>query len=348
MIIALIICVLPLLPSVLSQSGTARFNHVGLFSDDGPTMEIIEARTFCMEHFPKILCYADSNKIVVYGRNMLNSFIQSLSPEYLFITGDYNTAYLDAEHFGNLHLYLLPFYLLGGIYLGKKILNGKAETFEILLLCGIVISTLPAVLTHGPQMVRISSLLPFLIFLTTYGIAYSVELFNLSRQENFYIHTHTILAVVFGLLFLFNYIGISIPKNDVLYYSHIYRLMDYLGTVDEEIPIYVHKIPEAVTFYSYVNAVSPKEYQRIVTYPPLDAKGFSHANHFKNIYFTDKNYDELMCTLSSRKALFVESEELDKNVKPIKIIYSSNAVHTMFFIYTLSSFPEPNCKEFRR
>ena len=123
--LSLFIITLPLMPSLLTGSGTARFNHVGIFSDDGPTMEVIEARTFCMENFPKFLCYALSNKVVVYGRNMLTSFLESLSPEYLFINGDDKTTYLDAEHFGNIHMYLLPFYIIGGIYLIKRSLKTK-------------------------------------------------------------------------------------------------------------------------------------------------------------------------------------------------------------------------------
>lgn len=346
--IALLITVLPLFPSLLSKQGTARFEQVGLLSDDGPVMEIIEARTFCMESFPKILCYVDSNKLLVYGRNMLNSFVQTISPDYLFINGDAHTAYLDAEHFGNLHYYLLPFYLLGLAILIKRIFTNQQENAELLILSGFLISTIPAVLTHGPHLVRISSLLPFLLIICIFGIAFIEELIKKAPWRNLYQPIHVLVAIAFGYIFLFNYVGISIPKNEVAFLSHTYGLVEYLDTLPHDKPVYVYKVPEIVTFYAYVNSVSPESYHKIAQYPAPDALGFSHASSYLNIHYSDKNHDELICTTKDTHALFVAQELLDPIIKPIKIIYSSNKVHAMYYIYDLFSLPQPNCDEFKK
>lgn len=346
--IALLITVIPLFPSLLSQQGTARFEQVGLLSDDGPVMEIIEARTFCMDHFPRILCYADSNKLLVYGRNMLNSFVQTISPEYLFINGDDHTAYLDAEHFGNLHYYLLPFYILGLAIMLRRIFVHQHERAELIILCGFLISTLPAVLTHGPHLVRISSLLPFLILITVFGIAFTEDLIKKTPWTRLYQTFHIFTAIAFGFIFLFNYVGISIPKNDVSFLSHTYRLVEYLDTLPHDKPVYVYKIPEIVTFYAYVNSVSPESYHKLAKYPAADVQGFSHANSYLNIHYSEKNHDELICTTKDTHALFVAHEGLDATVKPVKIIYSSSKVHKMYYIYDLFSLPQPNCDEFKK
>ena len=343
--IALLITILPLLPSLFTHQGMARFEHVGLFADDGPVMEIVEARTFCTQHFPRILCYADSNKILVYGRNMLNSFVQTISPDYLFINGDNNTVYLDAEHFGNLHYYLLPFYLLGLVYLISTLYSSKKKTFELLILVGFLISTIPAVLTHGPQLVRTSSLLPFLILITTFGIAYGEEFITKSSLKKLYQPLHTITAISFGYIFLFNYIGISIPKNDVQFYSHIPPLMKYLHTIDSKTPIHINKLPEAVMFYAYVNKVSPTDYQKNARYPEVDARGFSHAHSLNNIHYTPLDYQHIVCEKPGEEGIYVATESLSESINPKKMIYSANKVHTLFYVYDILSLPKPDCSE---
>ena len=347
LIIVFLIVVTPLLPTLFSHQGTARLEQIGIFSDDGVAMEINEARTFCLDHFSRPLCYGLSNKPLVYTRQMLFDFVRTLSPEYLFISGDTNTRYLDVDNFGNFHVYLLPFYVLGIVYLGRKCVTRTIGNFESLVLTGFIISPLPGMLTHGPQMIRISSLLPFLVIMTCYGIAYSAEYFKTRILRKVYITAHTFLAVIFGCIFCWSYIGISVPKNDVFYQTHIVKLMEYLRTVDPQTQVYIHQLPEAITYYAYVNAVDPGFYQKEIVYPSSDIFGFAHATDLNNIHQTSKNYDEILCTTSDHEVLFVAHENIDDAIKPLKIIHSSSGVHHMYFIYDLFLFPQPNCEEFK-
>jgi 4-amino-4-deoxy-L-arabinose transferase-like glycosyltransferase len=84
-LVSFIVITVPFYPTFLSKAGTARLTQVGLFSNPGIPMEIIQDRTYCTENLPKFVCYGLYEKPVIYTREFLDSFSKTFSLNYLFL-----------------------------------------------------------------------------------------------------------------------------------------------------------------------------------------------------------------------------------------------------------------------
>ncbi len=343
--IVFLLTIAPLLPVVFSKTGTARFNQIGLLSESGIPLEVNESRTYCDEDLPKLPCYLNSNKPVVYTRTLFNRFIETFSISYLFLQGEKDLKFLSVDNFGLLPVFAIPFYLAGLLYLSQRFLSKKCTAFDIFLLVGLVVTALPSTLAGSPQRVRLSPLFPFLLIIVAYGISEIEKIFQTERYKNYFNIFLFVIFILFGIVFLLNYLTIHLKKHDLVFGSYLSPLTKYLHTLDKNTQIYVKPQTEFLTYYAYYNAIDPSLFQTKTKWYQPDSIGFQHPTDFKNIHVKDMHQDLLFCLAkkTNTKIVLVTNENITDAVGEkalLKEIGSYDGVYTNSFAYDITAMPK--------
>ncbi len=168
-VVSLVLILLPLLPALFSQGGTARFQQVSFLNDTGVNSKVQEMHNYC---FMKLgnksplaskICRKVLNKPLWLLMTFLDQYSQLVLPTFNFVTGE-PLKYLSNPDFGQFFIILIPLYFLGLLRLTRS--NSMIKTLVIGLL---LIAPLPSALTGEPQIVRASALIIPLILLMTLG-----------------------------------------------------------------------------------------------------------------------------------------------------------------------------------
>jgi hypothetical protein len=350
LLIGFLIVVLPLIFSTFSGQGTARLNQIGSTPSLGIVLEINESRTFCGQALPRLLCYANFNKALSYSKIYLTRYINTLSPDYLFLSGDKDSEFVNVDNFGLFPFILLPFYLLGLIYLWTRIAGRKLAKNELFLIIGLLITPLPALLVDVPQKVRLSALLPFLLIVILYGISYVGD--NLKKLINKKIYYSGLIAflIISNIIFMINFLTVHIYKNEIVYGTYIPKLMKYLKQQDKKTQIYIQSIAEAIEFYAFINKVDPSIYQHLVNLEKPNEIGYAFAKDLENIHTTHNNISEVYC-MSKRDnvhSLYITNEDFQEKFGGVnKIISTENGALKFMFVYDLNKIKSQNidCKQ---
>lgn len=347
--ISFIIIVSPLILKTFSKQETARFNQAGHNTNIGLALDINEKRAFCSQKLSKLLCYANSNKLLSRTRTYLFRYLNIFSPDYLFLTGDKNNKYLNVDNFGLFSILLLPFYFIGLIYLSNRIIKHKLSKKELFIIMGLIITPLPSLLVGDPQKVRLSALFPFCLILIMFGFSQIDNFIKKVVIKKIYYCGIIIFFVIFTLSFIINFFSIHVHKYEIAYGTYIPKLMKYLGQQDKKTSIYIRSIPEGIMYYAYVNKVNPLIYQKVVIRNKPDEIGFSHPTDLENIHITEKDIYKVYCEAKrdNIKTLYVETENhLEISDKNKKIIKSENGVDTLGIVYNINEiiFEDIDCK----
>jgi len=175
----LFLLALPMILSTLKGESGYRFSYINIFTD--PTtgqqidrdrelvaVQVLGAKTLALE--TPLLAKTYYNKPLSWGKTFLKNYFSSFSTEFLFLKGDQNLRH----SFSEVGLLLYPEALL--ILLGLvKILSSKPKKKEKLLLGLLLLAPIPFSLTRdspGPHASRLIIILPLLIILEIYGLAY--------------------------------------------------------------------------------------------------------------------------------------------------------------------------------
>lgn len=349
LLVSFFIVILPIFSTLITPSGVARLQQTRYNTNEGIVLNVDENRTYCSQELPKLLCYSNANKIMSYFGIYLSRYINTYSPDYLFINGDQNLKYLNVDNFGLFYIILLPFYLIGMAYLWNKLVNHKLTKYEFLLIIGLFISPIPSVLAGDPQKVRLSALLPFIVILILYGLSAVENYLKTKINKNYFRLSLVGLLIIFNFYFMVNYLTVNIKKYQFQYGSYIPSLMKYLSEQDKNTQIYISSFTEAIEYYAFMNKVDPIIYQKQVVLAKPDAIGFAHATDLENIHTTSENINKIYCQskINNTHSLFVTPENLQGSLgKAKKIIFSPDQVLTILFIYDVNDIVGTNidCK----
>lgn len=324
---------------VLSRSGTgnARIGQAVTSSMQGVVMTIDDDRSICAKSLPKVFCYLNSNKIKAYGETLLHGYAEVLSPPYLFVTGDAHEEYVNVDRHGLLDITILPFYLLGIIYLMGRFLTRTLNKYELFVILGLLLTPLPTLIFGVLQKVRLSALFPFVLITCMYGAQYLLTALRIVWQRKAVAVIFTTLILITTGFFMIDFLAIHVQKYEITFQTPIAKLMKYLGAQDKKVPVYIRTINEAIVLYAYYNAVDPQFFQSNVVRPPADSGGFSHATVLGNVHRTEMNIDEIYCkSKNTPHFLYATNADLMKLglvKKPTEIIYSRDKVHDLYYIY---------------
>jgi len=302
-----LIIVSPIMQQIFGKSGSARFNQISMFSDEGINSTILEQHNFCFLSQPKFLpkvCRLIYNKPFLYVETFTKNYLTFIFPSFLFINGD-KLEYLNNPGFGEFYLFLAPFYLIG-VYEWFKKTGYKANLIKICFL----ISPIPSALAGYPQIVRGSALLPFIILFISFGI---FEVFSLIKNRYFKIMFY--LLIIFLLLISFirfyvSYTYIYPGKYETAFYPLSDKLVAFLDNQESNYDmIYFDKnsFPDAHILISFYQKIDPLWYQENILRPiNKDGFGFSHPTKLGKYEFGENIVDNFICmTDDKRKILYI-------------------------------------------
>ncbi|MEN8252947.1 MAG: glycosyltransferase family 39 protein [Patescibacteria group bacterium] len=327
-LISLLTClvfILPILPQMLGNSGTARFSQVGILNNPGIVDGINDRRSFCYLTGPKYLpkiCKFIYNKPIAYSEIFIKSYLQTLSPEFLFFKGD-SHIYLNNPDFAEFYIILLPFYLLG-IYTAFK----NRDLASKLILSIFFIAPIPAALVGEAQIVRASILILPATYLSSLGITQAFSLIkNKILFKKIFSLSLTAIFIFLTTSYLINTYYVYPQKYD----ENFYRLAKELVFEVEKIKnnydlIYVSdKFADAHILFSFYGQYDPSWYQENILRKDEDSFGFSHAQTLGKIEFGSESPEALLCQ-TDKKILYI-SENRKESGGLLKEFKSFSGVH---------------------
>lgn len=325
---------LPLLSLSFGDQGTARLKQIGIFSDQGIDAYVQEQQNFCFKHIPSRVCRIIWNKPTVITETIVRRYVASYAPSFLFLTGDKELPYLNVSGYGQFYLILLPFFILGGIYV---VMTDTLDTkTKWMILLGLLISPLPAALAGDAQKVRLSAMVPFMIILITYGCEYLYKLMRTKKNTLLHLSMFAVVSIIFLFQtgsFLSDYFFVHVDKNDFAYDTHVMKLFEYLNKQDKRVTINIDpSFSDPIMYYAYTAKIDPTHYQKDTVYQQVEDSGFQHAISLDNMRVTNEDYRGKACTL------FVTHRNLGLGKNAVRqTIQTTNGVHTLFFVYSLDA-----------
>ncbi len=310
------LCILPLIPFVLSPQAKLRFNEVTIFNNHDP---VIEANTRIELNHHAFWSRLLHNRRVLFALDFLAHYTDHFKPDFLFFSGDVNPR-LSVRDIGEMYLIEFPFLILGLYYLFRH-----RYSFRYLFVGWILLAIIPAaVARETPHALRILQVLPVPQILVALGLLHTIRLFPKTKY---------LLAIAY-LFFFSSYLE--------LYYAHYAKrwshswqygyqqLVSYLQTVASVYDrIYVtDSLGRPHTYILYYSQYDPESYWQTRD-AGGDAFGFTYTNSFGKYYFTPpttpppgENWLQVTTELSPQQAPLHTIYDL--NHQPIFVISTIN------------------------
>lgn len=337
------VLVLPLFHPEIATSGVARFNQVGILADEGLVMAINQNRTFCTARLPKFVCYGLWNKPFYIGKELIQRFVATYSPQFLFTSGNKQLRYQSVEDFGQFYLILLPLLFLGIVgALFKVETQRTANNTRIFVLLGLLIAPISCILTGQPQMVRLSPLLPFLILTMVLGLQVIWQFLPRVNWQKIIGGGLTLLFIFSSLPFLVNFYTIHTVKYDEAYQSYLPELFEILDSYPKQISIYIRPFfSDPIMAYAYYNQIDPDHYQKNVQLGKEEDSGFQHAVGLDNLKVSEEPMVNSGCRAVREKqeAYYVTNEEFkNPTIEYLHRIASENGAMHYAYIYDAAGY----------
>jgi 4-amino-4-deoxy-L-arabinose transferase-like glycosyltransferase len=174
----------------ISLGSNDRFSTINiLHSDELETATQIDSSKRDFINLPKEITYIFHNKFIETGTLLMKNYLDYLSPNFLFISGDRNPRHNPA---GMGQLYWINLILL--VFAFRNIFRSPTKP-KILLISWILLSPIAGSLIANAHALRSSFMMPPLLILSALGIT---EVLKLNGRLQLY--RKTILLIIFSLL----------------------------------------------------------------------------------------------------------------------------------------------------
>ncbi len=291
------------------SANAIKLSGISIFSDPSILHEKVELSLSAHNKPPDLITKVLHNKLVFVGERFLHNFLNSYSPEFLFIKGGDNKAH-NISNFGNMYLIEAPFLFLGIIWL----LVSRKKTETKLILLWLFIAPIAASITKdAPHSARMLSVFPALTIATGLGFYLALKnIFKLNIRK--YVISIIILAFVFNIFIYLDRYHIHFPRDEADNWGISYKQL--LSVLNEE--RYRHKkiIFARTEFSHYIfllfySKYDPQRYQNTVQrYPPTHDK-FLHVKNYSRFEFRDIVWSK---DLHLENALLID---FSKDIPPI-------------------------------
>lgn len=196
------------LSQLLYGGSESRFFSINIFSDETVQRNIITKVNSDRERsdLPKIVIPYLHNKYFEYGGLLVNSYINSFSPQFLFISGDGNPRHNPGESGG--------FYLIEMVSILAGLISAylKSKRIFYMLLMWVVVGPLGTALLGVPHFLRSSFMLVPLIIFSAVGF-YNLWI-NQSRLK-IVLRSVIVFGIVLGMYsFLIYLFAVSANKSE--------------------------------------------------------------------------------------------------------------------------------------
>ncbi|MCJ7804133.1 glycosyltransferase family 39 protein [Patescibacteria group bacterium] len=196
-VLAFLIMSLPMIYASVFTGGQQRFSEVSLFKDDKIIDKIVTKRQADLR-LPLSGRFFH-NKGEAYFNKLASNYLESFSPQFLFLAGDLNFRHSSGGN-GELYLICLPFFLIGLFAFLKE--RKRYQKFLIYLM---LIAPLPATITRDSQhAIRLLFLMPIVLMISAFGLSGFINWLNKQfKRKLLRILIYVFLLMIFVLNFTF-------------------------------------------------------------------------------------------------------------------------------------------------
>lgn len=313
------VLLLPLLMSFLSPVGASRFTGVSFLSQSGPEQRAIELRN---EHKDtnNIFVRLIHNRVVTYGLQFAQNYIDHFNGNFLFISGDVIQR-SKVPAMGQMYIYDFLLIIIGLMMIIKKLSRSK-----IFLLIWLLVAPVAAALTfQTPHALRAQNMIIPLTIISAYGLISLLE----------WVKNNKIISILFNcfivsLLFcsVVNYLQkyyVEYPKVYPSAWEYGFKdLVNYLepaaGNYNR---IYVtDRYDQPYVLFLFYLKYPPSQFQKEAVLTYRDKYNFSTVRDFANYHFEAINWNNLKD--QSNILVVGTSEEIPESANIIKTIYFPN------------------------
>ena len=279
------------------------------------------------------LCRLQYNKVTKPVLLAISSFIQHLSPDFLFFSGD-TAAGRNPTNSGQFAVFLFPLWMIGIFVLfreGKKNLE---------LSVGYLVALLPSTLSGNPHSIRLSILIPFAVGVILHGFVFLSKHY---KQPKYLTSLLVVALLVFTGLFTVRYATdtFATHESSSTYLSHAKRisLLSYEYIQKGYIVYADHDLfPEPHIYYAYWNRIDPAITQRSLGEVYTESEGFARPKQFgETMFFEAGNIRALTCDSAYTTPTIFISNDPPEKIEPIHSIKENTNTHTFAFVYDMET-----------
>ena len=289
--------------SVFSANKT-KLSGISIFSDPSIVHEKIELQRNDHENQSEIVGKLFHNKVLFATERFVQNYLNSYSPEFLFIKGGENRAH-NILNFGNMYLIEAPFFLLGIVLL---LLSRKKPESKLIIFWLLIAPIASSITKDAPNTNRMFSVFPALPITTGIGL-YATLTYSIRHKIMKYGLVFFIFAALVNMSIYLDRYYVHFPRNEGEYWGIGYKKL--LSTLTEEKyrtkkiiiakPEHSHYI-----FLLFYSAYDPQIYQRIAKrYPPTNDK-FVHVKGYDRFEFRDIDWSK---DIKAKNTLLIDVPE---------------------------------------
>lgn len=273
---------LPAFVSFLKNSGTARFNGVGIFADLGPKNRAEELLN--QDANTKLINRITHNYRLLYLFSFVDKYLSHFNLNFLFIEGD-SVPRSKLPDLGQTSLFFFPLFLLGLFALTK--LDSKTKILMLILLFTSPIAS--ALTFQAPSALRSLYLLLPLTLILTLG---SLQLLKYKRT---FLTLFTIATLFSTTQLIYSYFY-RYPRELSLAWPYRFQeVVNYLKTNNSNnLPVYfTNTYDQPYILYLYYSQYPPSRAQTQTKLTTPDQFGFSTVEKIDNITFEIPKYTDI-------------------------------------------------------
>lgn len=304
---------LPIAIQLLSKEGQARFSGVSLLADTGPYWQALELRR---GHPQESTMYVRTvhNQYLSYGLRFVKNYLSHYSPRFLFITGD-EIARSKVPETGQSYIFLIPFYLIGLLWLLKLDSKGKQFIFFWFL-----IAPLAASMTfQAPHALRAQNMVIPLSIISAAGLSQTIEFLKNLRLK-LLTPVFILLVSLAGLYSISRYLHeyyVHYPKE--LPFAWQYGFDQIAAYTKAHYGEYDHivisdRYDQPYILMAFFLQYPPETLQKEIVMTPRDNFGFSTVRKLGKLEFRTIRYDEVDKKLPNTLIIAADESVNDKAV----------------------------------
>lgn len=271
------------------EANKTKLSGIGIFSDPSVVHAKIEIPRNQHEGSP-LFTRIVHNRVTFAVERIAQNYLNSFSPQFLFITGGTNKAH-NIEGFGNMYIFESIFLLAGFIYL----VTAKKTKQTKLVLWWFLIAPIAASITKdAPHTNRMFAIFPILPLVVSMGLYWVITELIKQRWKKLAIFVILFLFIINFAIYIDRYY-IHFPRNEVANWGFGYRQLSDIVTsknyASKEIAMANPEYSPYV-FFLFYQKYDPKKYQTTAKrYPPTE-DGFVHVKKFDRYEFRDIDWDK--------------------------------------------------------
>jgi 4-amino-4-deoxy-L-arabinose transferase-like glycosyltransferase len=273
---------IPVIYSTLFGGGTQRIGDISVFSDPNMEQVVGNGRNISNNRF----IY---NKYTYWGGKIVDNYLQSFSPEFLFLKGDINLR--QSTGIGGLYLIEIIALMsgLGFFFFGREI------SIKVKYLMGfwILLGSVPSALTigGGAHATRLILILPALIFFISFGWVAIYKIVAQKYKTSFVVAISVLYALC--MLFYFHRYYAIYPTISVNWWHYGWKgAISEIKSIDsnyDRVIISMKGEPAWIFFAGYYQ-YDPHLWQ--TEFPigkDVEVSGFGKISHIGKYYFGSPN-----------------------------------------------------------